>query len=115
MTKNTFDISLEELAAAGKAASERADAEARAAGLQVAGREEEPVMSATVLTLGAHLCKWPIGDPALESYRFCGRRAKEGPYCAEHAQMAYEPALSSKKAGRGPRRTLDKRSEPRRA
>ena len=28
---------------------------------------------ATVLTLGAHMCKWPIGDPALDSFTFCGR------------------------------------------
>src|SRR5271154_4333806 len=42
---------------------------------------EEPG-SATVLTLGAHMCKWPIGDPASDSFTFCGRRADgDGPYC----------------------------------
>jgi GcrA cell cycle regulator len=58
--------------------------------------EEEPGM-ATVLTLGAHMCKWPIGDPALDSFTFCGRRAGEGPYCHEHSQVAYQPAQSKKK------------------
>src|SRR5271154_6131486 len=45
---------------------------------------------ATVLTLGAHMCKWPIGDPATDDFTFCGRRSTdEGPYCVEHARIAY--------------------------
>ncbi|MGZ8408152.1 MAG: GcrA family cell cycle regulator, partial [Caulobacteraceae bacterium] len=48
---------------------------------------EEPG-SATVLTLGAHMCKWPIGDPSSDSFTFCGRRNNEGPYCIEHARVA---------------------------
>ncbi len=55
--------------------------------------------SATVLTLGAHMCKWPIGDPSSEGFSFCGRRTGEdGPYCGEHARVAYQPMV--KKAGR---------------
>ena len=54
---------------------------------------------ATVLTLGAHMCKWPIGDPALDNFTFCGRGCDEGPYCDEHAQVAYQPAQSKKKSG----------------
>jgi GcrA cell cycle regulator len=60
---------------------------------------EEPG-TATVLTLGAHMCKWPIGDPASDSFTFCGRRSdREGPYCAEHARVAYQPQ-QQKKGGR---------------
>jgi len=52
---------------------------------------EEPG-SATVLTLGAHMCKWPIGDPSTDGFTFCGRRSeREGPYCVEHARVAYQP------------------------
>ena len=59
---------------------------------------EEPG-TATVLTLGAHMCKWPIGDPASDGFTFCGRRSdREGPYCGEHARVAYQP--QQKKAGR---------------
>jgi GcrA cell cycle regulator len=55
--------------------------------------------TATVLTLGAHMCKWPIGDPATDEFTFCGRRAgAEGPYCVEHARVAYQPQQSKKKA-----------------
>ncbi|MBA3812441.1 MAG: GcrA cell cycle regulator [Caulobacteraceae bacterium] len=55
--------------------------------------------TATVLTLGAHMCKWPIGDPATEAFSFCGRRsAPEGPYCIEHARLAYQPHQMKKKS-----------------
>ena len=56
--------------------------------------------TATVLTLGAHMCKWPIGDPASDEFTFCGRRAgSEGPYCVEHARVAYQPQQTKKKSG----------------
>ncbi|MGI8841510.1 MAG: cell cycle sigma 70 cofactor GcrA [Caulobacteraceae bacterium] len=56
--------------------------------------------TATVLTLGAHMCKWPIGDPASDQFTFCGRRAgDEGPYCVEHARLAYQPQQARKRSG----------------
>ena len=59
---------------------------------------EEPG-SATVLTLGAHMCKWPIGDPSSNDFTFCGRRAGEdGPYCNDHARLAYQPPQGKKKS-----------------
>ena len=49
--------------------------------------------TATVLTLGNHMCKWPIGDPSSDEFSFCGRRSDEGhPYCVEHSRVAYQPA-----------------------
>jgi GcrA cell cycle regulator len=54
--------------------------------------------TATVLTLGAHMCKWPIGDPTSSDFTFCGRRASdEGPYCVDHARVAYQPPQGKKK------------------
>jgi GcrA cell cycle regulator len=58
--------------------------------------DETPGM-ATVLTLGAHMCKWPIGDPAMDNFTFCGRRSGDGPYCHEHSQVAYQPPTAKKK------------------
>jgi GcrA cell cycle regulator len=55
--------------------------------------------TATVLTLGAHMCKWPIGDPSTSDFSFCGRRASEGVYCVEHARVAYQPQIR-KSAGK---------------
>ena len=60
---------------------------------------EEPG-SATVLTLGAHMCKWPIGDPSTDGFTFCGRRSeREGPYCVEHARVAYQPQQKKGRSG----------------
>jgi GcrA cell cycle regulator len=60
---------------------------------------EEPG-SATVLTLGAHMCKWPIGDPATDGFSFCGRRTEvEGPYCTQHSRVAYQPQQTRKRSG----------------
>ncbi|MGZ9100205.1 MAG: cell cycle sigma 70 cofactor GcrA [Brevundimonas sp.] len=49
--------------------------------------------TATVMTLGAHMCKWPIGDPSSNEFSFCGRRASESVYCVEHARVAYQPQV----------------------
>ena len=55
--------------------------------------------TATVLTLGTKMCKWPIGDPSSDSFSFCGRRSDDGtPYCVEHAQVAYQPPQTKKKS-----------------
>src|ERR1700750_1048593 len=59
--------------------------------------EEEPLLLedghfATVLTINDRMCHWPIGDPAENSFHFCGRKPKTGsPYCEAHARKAYQP------------------------
>jgi GcrA cell cycle regulator len=63
--------------------------------------------TATVLTLGAHMCKWPIGDPSTDEFSFCGRRASnEGPYCVEHARVAYQPPQKKKSGANDLARSL---------
>ncbi|GGE32286.1 hypothetical protein GCM10011367_03470 [Marinicauda pacifica] len=53
---------------------------------------------ATVLTLKDSMCKWPIGDPADNTFRFCGRKSTPGQaYCDAHAQMAYQPQAKRKR------------------
>ncbi|HAE95416.1 MULTISPECIES: GcrA family cell cycle regulator [Hyphomonas] len=47
---------------------------------------------ASILTLRDSMCKWPIGDPADPKFAFCGRKADCGPYCSEHAKVAFQPA-----------------------
>ena len=46
----------------------------------------------TVMNLRDSMCKWPIGDPADPSFAFCGRKADCGPYCKDHAKVAFQPA-----------------------
>jgi GcrA cell cycle regulator len=44
----------------------------------------------TLTDLSAQTCRWPIGDPKHEDFRFCGRPVAAGkPYCADHCATAY--------------------------
>tara|TARA_Y100001934_G_C12166783_1_gene684666 strand:- start:194 stop:709 length:516 start_codon:yes stop_codon:yes gene_type:complete len=45
----------------------------------------------TMMELRDSMCKWPIGDPKSDEFRFCGCKATEGlPYCEHHAAIAYQ-------------------------
>jgi hypothetical protein len=37
-------------------------------------------------------CRWPIGDPSDEGFRFCGASASDPPYCNSHRRLAYHAA-----------------------
>lgn len=63
---------------------------------------------ATVLTLNDRTCKWPIGDPCEPGFAFCGRNPEGGPYCGDHARLAYQPQKSK------PKRTYGESEELRR-
>ncbi|MGO9984631.1 MAG: GcrA family cell cycle regulator [Rhodomicrobium sp.] len=44
----------------------------------------------TVQTLSELTCRWPIGDPKMAGFHFCGRAKREGrPYCGHHAAIAF--------------------------
>jgi GcrA cell cycle regulator len=44
----------------------------------------------TLTDLSAQTCRWPIGDPKHEDFRFCGKPVYTGkPYCSEHCAVAY--------------------------
>jgi GcrA cell cycle regulator len=47
---------------------------------------------ATILELRESMCRWPVGDPTLPEFRFCGARKLpgQGPYCACHFRIAYQ-------------------------
>ncbi len=55
----------------------------------------DDVGAATVVSLSAHMCRWPIGDPASAGFSLCGARATQGPYCAAHASRAYVARTTS--------------------
>jgi GcrA cell cycle regulator len=47
---------------------------------------------ATMRTIGNSMCRWPIGDPSIGEFHFCGCNAKPGsPYCEAHALRAHQP------------------------
>lgn len=46
----------------------------------------------TLLKLREESCRYPIGDPADEAFRFCGSpRFGDRPYCARHCRIVYRP------------------------
>lgn len=48
---------------------------------------------ATILTITESTCKWPLGDPSGDDFRFCGRNTgTDSPYCQAHSRVAYQPA-----------------------
>ncbi|MCG6857488.1 MAG: GcrA cell cycle regulator [Salaquimonas sp.] len=51
-----------------------------------------------LIELTEQTCKWPIGDPAQDDFHFCGHKTKDaGPYCAYHAQLAYQPVVDRRR------------------
>lgn len=57
--------------------------------------------AATVLTLNEQMCKYPIGDPTDADFAFCGRAPSCGPYCVDHARLAYQPSQAKKRRAAG--------------
>jgi GcrA cell cycle regulator len=57
--------------------------------------------AASVLTLSDSMCKYPIGDPTDVEFAFCGRGSVGGPYCADHARLAYQPSQAKKRRAAG--------------
>ncbi|MGQ4274861.1 GcrA family cell cycle regulator [Terrihabitans sp. B22-R8] len=52
----------------------------------------------TIMDLRESMCRWPIGDPGREDFRFCGARSDAGiPYCNYHSQLAYQPSIDRRR------------------
>jgi GcrA cell cycle regulator len=48
----------------------------------------------TIQTLTECSCRWPIGDPQMADFHFCGKAKVSGlPYCEFHARRAFQPAM----------------------
>jgi len=48
------------------------------------------------------MCAWPIGDPGMPGFHFCGGKAVEGkPYCREHCEQAYVRNVKEEKEKEG--------------
>jgi len=51
----------------------------------------------SIIDLSPQTCRWPIGDPKLPGFHFCGKPVRPGkPYCAEHCEVAYVGSNKSK-------------------
>ncbi len=52
--------------------------------------KKESVKIFTLTDLNHNTCRWPIGDPKHEDFRFCGKQVYPGkPYCLDHCAQAY--------------------------
>lgn len=58
--------------------------------------------AASVLTLNESMCKFPIGDPNDADFAFCGRGSVCGPYCQDHARLAYQPSQAKRRRSSEP-------------
>jgi GcrA cell cycle regulator len=54
----------------------------------------------TIMDLRESMCRWPIGDPASAEFRYCGSKAELGPYCMEHARLAFQPTQERRRVER---------------
>jgi GcrA cell cycle regulator len=53
-------------------------------------KKQTEVKVFTLTDLSSQTCRWPIGDPKHEDFRFCGKPVLAGkPYCGEHCAVAY--------------------------
>ena len=54
--------------------------------------------SAALMSLRPDQCRWPIGDPDSDNFKFCGEKCFVGkPYCFEHCKLAYQFTAPVKK------------------
>jgi GcrA cell cycle regulator len=52
-----------------------------------------------IQTLTETSCRWPIGDPQLADFHFCGKNKVNGlPYCEFHARRAFQPPQVKRRA-----------------
>lgn len=70
-----------------------ARAEEEAAAAREAMAVVEPIDPATAVTLeqleDTH-CKWPLGDPSMPEFRYCGGKpVPDQPYCFHHCEVAF--------------------------
>jgi GcrA cell cycle regulator len=57
--------------------------------------------------LSARVCHWPVGDPRLAGFGYCGAAASgQGPYCKDHHRAAYRGRPAARADDAGDRRRL---------
>ena len=53
---------------------------------------DEPMNPTSFQDIKDGLCRWPLGEPEMSDFMFCGRNTKEGfVYCQAHHKQAYQP------------------------
>jgi GcrA cell cycle regulator len=60
----------------------------------------------TIIDLKEAMCRWPLGDPTTPDFRYCGSPAANGPYCAHHGKLAYQPVQDRRRERERERRAM---------
>jgi GcrA cell cycle regulator len=56
----------------------------------------------TLLELSQMRCRWPIANPEVEGFCFCGNEPVKGlPYCLGHARIAYRSVVRRQRSSAG--------------
>tara|TARA_B100001769_G_C22019117_1_gene547660 strand:- start:545 stop:1000 length:456 start_codon:yes stop_codon:yes gene_type:complete len=60
--------------------------------IEIVAPSDEPMNPTPFLEIKDGLCRWPIGEPEKNDFKFCGRNTNEGfVYCQTHHKIAYQP------------------------
>lgn len=76
--------------------------------------EADLLPTSGILELGAHSCRWPIGNPEGDDFGFCGRPklTVRGAYCEQHTAGAFRRLGSSQAVEAWALRGLKERVQP---
>lgn len=66
--------------------------------IPVSLREENiPIKGIKLTELRESTCRWPVGDPKQDDFKFCGCDAEPGmSYCRHHSRLAYQVSTRSR-------------------
>lgn len=76
--------------------------------------EEDLLPTSGILELGAHSCRWPIGNPEGDDFGFCGRPklTSRGSYCEQHTAGAFRRLGNAKAVEAWALKGLKERVQP---
>ena len=61
----------------------------------------------TIIELKEAMCRWPLGDPSSNEFRYCGSPSTgAGPYCSHHGKLAYQPVQDRRRERERDRRVM---------
>ena len=62
--------------------------------IEISTHVNEPINPTSFLDIRDGMCRWPLGEPGENDFKFCGRGSGEKVYCKEHHSMAFQPLTS---------------------
>ena len=62
--------------------------------IEISTQVDEPMNPTPFLDIKDGMCRWPLGEPGENDFKFCGRGTNEKVYCEQHHKMAFQPLTS---------------------